>query len=599
MKQIPNSQELKSLNVKQLNDLAEDIRQNIVEMVTLNGGHLSSNLGVVELTLALHYFFDFKKDKLIFDVGHQSYTHKLLTRELSSCEKLRQKDGISGFPDITESDYDAFGTGHSGTSLPAGIGICLARDRLGEDYTVISVIGDGSLSNGLSLESIFGTDNKPDKFIVVYNDNGHSISKNNTGLYKRLSRITIKRKYTNSKNRLKMMVGGRDSSLGKFLAKCKFKVKKMMHNNIIFDSYGLKYVGPIDGHDIKSLLKVLKDAKSYKKSIFLHIVTTKGKGYEPAEKNSGMYHGIGKNMKLAEHTFSSTVSKILIERAQKDNRIFAITAAMKYATGLADFQKAFPNNFLDVGIAEEYAVTLSAGLAGGGLKPVVCIYSTFLQRAYDEILHDVCIQNLPVIFILDRAGLVGADGKTHQGVFDIAYLRHIPNMHILSPKDKVEFESAFDYALSLNGPVAIRVQNGFVEDFATHTPLTESLWEVVSKGEKVSVLAVGSRAINVALHAKEQSGINFEVVNCRTIKPVDLNYLKNKCHDKIITIEDGILAGGFGSCILETCNLYSLKKQIRRVGVEDKFISHASVNDQLQECGITEKRIIELIKELG
>ena len=431
---VSHSLDVKKLNTKELEALAQSTREQIVQTVSKNGGHLSANLGMVETTIALHKVFDFSKDKLIFDVGHQCYTHKILSGRQDSFESIRLDNGISGFPDITESPYDAFSAGHAGTSISAGLGYCFARDKLNQDYTVVCVVGDGSFANGLNLEALIESHVKPKNFIVVLNDNGMSISKNKNGFYRMLSKSTTKRGYVGSKKLIRKIFG--NSFITKGLAKFRNFIKRVINKSNYFEPFGFKYVGIVDGNDIKDMTTILERVKlvAKEKAVFLHIKTKKGKGLKQAEEHADAYHGVGADLKVDNGNFGFALGQKLNQLIEKDNRIVAITAGMASGTGLSAVEKQYPKNFIDVGIAEEYGITLASGMAIGGLKPIVAIYSTFLQRAYDQILHDVCIQNLPIIFCIDRAGLVGQDGKTHQGVFDISYLSHLPNMKILAPK---------------------------------------------------------------------------------------------------------------------------------------------------------------------
>ena len=489
--------DVKKLNNDELKLLSEEIRAIIVDATAKNGGHLASNLGIVESTVALYKTFDFPKDALIFDVGHQCYAHKILSGRKEQFDTIRTYNGLSGFPNKDESAFDSFTTGHAGTSISAGLGMCMARDKLNQDYTVISVVGDGSFSNGLNLEALFSSNSKPKNFIVILNDNGMSISKNKNGLYRFISKSTVKKSYIKSKKAFVKVF--RNSFITRWLSNLKDFIKRIFNKNNYFENYGFKYVGVVDGNNIKEMTSVLENVKKVakEKAVLLHIKTTKGKGYKQAEMHADTYHGVGTNLVCESGTFSIALGQKLNSLIEKDKSVMAITAAMKDGTGLIAVENSYPDNFVDVGIAEEYAVTLAAGMAKGGLKPFVAIYSTFLQRAYDQIMHDVCLQNLPVIFCLDRAGLVGSDGETHQGVFDLSYLSHMPNMTVLAPNTAEEFSDAIDYAISLNSPVAIRYpknQNVNV-DFVS---LKDSLWAVENKGTVANVIAVGPNMLKLA-----------------------------------------------------------------------------------------------------
>ncbi len=595
--------DIKKLNIDGLKALSETLRKQIIDTVTKNGGHLSSSLGIVDLTVALYHVFDFPKDKLIFDVGHQCYAHKILSGRGDKFDTLRTVDGISGFPCREESEFDAFSTGHAGTSISAGVGICTARDKLKEDYTVISLVGDGSFVNGLNLEALVSANIKPHNFIVIFNDNGMSISENKNGLYNILSKGSTKNWYLKNKRVIKRLFG--DSFISRGLRNFRDFWKRALNKNNYVDKFGLKYVGVTDGHDMAELVSILSNVKNAckSKSIFLHVKTTKGKGLEVAEEHSDVYHGVGKNLETACGEFSTTLGNALNKLIERDDKIVAITAGMKDGTGLSVVEKTHPNNFIDVGIAEEYAVTLSGGMASGGLKPVVAIYSTFLQRAYDQILHDVCLQNLPVVFCLDRAGFVGADGRTHQGLFDLSYLSHIPNLTILAPSNCKELENALEYALSLNAPVAIRYPKGDAFCYEYELPISD--WEEIKvcKGvgknllgkRKVSILAVGPRMISLALEVKNTLGDGVSVINARSVKPLDGVMLDKIKDDLIVTIEENSLLGGFGASCLEYYATNGVKVELIPFGAVDNFVKHGTVKWQLETSGLDAKTVAEKI----
>ncbi len=590
---LNNVNDVKKLNINELKTLCSEIRNVIIETTNKNGGHLSSNLGTVEITVALAYVFDFNKDKLIFDVGHQSYAYKILTDRLNDFYSIRTKNGISGFPDSSESKYDAFTVGHAGTSLSASLGYCFSRDKLNQDYYVINLVGDASFFNGENLEAITCDDNKPKKLLVILNDNGMSINKNNNGLYKLVSKVTVKKRYNNFNNFLSKTIGR--LYLGKFLRKFKRFIKRSLSLNTVSDSIGLKYVGVFDGHDLKSLIKLLADIKESQNPTLLQLKTIKGKGYKDAEENSLKYHGIGKNFEASSNYFSNQISSILNRLIDKENRIVAITAGMETGVGLTEFAKKYPNSIKDVGIAEECAVTLAGGMAISGCKPIVFIYSTFLQRAYDQILHDVCLQNLPVIFCIDRAGLVGNDGKTHQGVFDLSYLSHIPNITIFAPKDACELELCLLEALKLNSPVAIRYPNGKQVDLPCSKDVNNNVlkWHVLKRGNGATILAVGPRMLDLAFKVSKTHSVT--IVNARTIKPLDvdlLNFIKN---DKIITLEENVIIGGFGEQVAKYYADNNFNANIKILGVKDEFIPHGTIQEQLTRNELTVSKINSLL----
>ena len=584
LESIKNPEDIKKLQVKELPVLTEEIRKKIIATVKENGGHLSSNLGIAETTVAINYVFDIPKDKVIYDVGHQCYAHKLLTGRQDDFYTLRQKDGVSGFLSKGESPCDVVSTGHAGSSLSQSIGLAVARDALKQDYYVIDVIGDGSLINGMAMEACATSHKKPNKFIVILNDNGMSISPNENGLYKALSKVTVTKGYLKTKKVAKKMFVG---VFGKFLRKVRGALKRLFNPFNFIEKLGFKYVGIIDGNDVLAMVKALQKIKNSKKPVFLHIKTVKGKGYDQAESMAEVYHGIGKNMQCTDSTFSRIAGETLIKFAKEDQRIFAITAGMTFGTGLKEYSDLFPDRFKDVGIAEEHAVAFAGGLANGGLRPVVCIYSTFLQRAYDQIIEDVCLDNQPVIFLIDRNGLVGNDGKTHQGVFAFSYLRNIPNLTVFSPINRKEFEDMFGYALKLSSPVAILYPNGNCENDVTsveNTPLP--MWTFVKEGCDVAILATDVRMLKCALEVSNKCKLSVAVINARTIKPLDtitLNLIKKM---KVVTLEENVLEGGFGSAVLEYYGKMKTDVKVLNIGIENGFVPHATVNEQLKSCGL-------------
>ena len=587
--------DVKKLNIGQLETLSDEIRERIVETVNENGGHLASNLGVAEIIVALYYCFDFPKDKLIFDVGHQCYAHKILSGRNDRFPTIRKEGGLSGFPSRTESDFDAFGAGHAGNSVSASLGYCAARDALKEDYYVIDLVGDASLFNGENLEAITTNEKKPKKFIIILNDNGMSISKNNNGFYKIMSTVTTRKSYGKFMSFFEKTIG--KSFIGKGLKRFKRFVKRSINGLSVIDSLGFKYVGIFNGNKIGELIRILENVKNSDRGVILHLKTVKGKGLTDAENNAEVYHGVGKNFVRSECTFSKAVGEIISEKAEKDERITAICAAMKDGTGLTSFAEKFPERFFDVGIAEEHAVSFAAGQAAGGLKPVVCVYSTFLQRAYDQIMQDVCLQNLPVIFMVDRAGAVGSDGATHQGLFDLSYLGMLPNMRLFAVKDVTELKDVFSYCLSLSSPCAIRYPNGENPNFVFHTPISESLWEFSDisareNPEKNVLLCVGARALRIAEDAARTTDKKVTVVNCRSVKPLDESFLMCLGGKNVITIEENVVSGGFGSSVSEFFSANKIRADLSVIAFPDRFIKHAETASQLREAGLTTENIV-------
>lgn len=591
---VKTPSELKKLKINDLKQLSEEIRGEVLSTIEKNGGHLSSNLGIVETVVALYSVFDFPKDKIIFDVGHQCYTHKILSGRLEKFNTIRKDGGLSGFPDREESEYDAFGTGHAGTSIAAGIGYCIARDKKGEDYTVINVVGDGALTNGLNLEAISVSGEKPNKFIVILNDNGMSISKNRNGFYRFITKRTTSKGYIGSKKLIKKVFGR--SFVTRWLGNLKNFLARLIGKDDYFDNHGFKYVGVIDGNDIGELVKILTRVKeaSNDRAILLHVRTTKGKGYKQAEAQADLYHGVGEKLKSESGDFSISLGQVINEQIEKDPSIVAITAAMKDGTGLSLVEKEHPKNFIDVGIAEEYAVVSAAGMAAGGLKPIVAIYSTFMQRSYDQIIHDVCLQNLPVVFCLDRAGLVGKDGKTHQGVFDLSYLLHVPNLTVFAPTTAEELKNTVRYALTLNSPVAIRYPKEGGEE-RQFVPVEQSRWETIKEGGGVTVIAVGPRMLKIATeYASGRDEVG--VISARTVKPLCDTTLDKIKNTLVVTLEENSVIGGFGSLVAQRLRELTPNAKVINMGVPDKFIGHGSVIRQLEECGLTTRHLAEKIR---
>jgi len=611
LESIKSSPDVKRLPIPELKELARELREKIIEKVSLDGGHLASNLGVVEMTIALHYVFNSPIDKIVWDVGHQCYCHKLLTGRYERFSTLRRYRGISGFPRRDESEHDVFGTGHSSTSISAALGIIEGRDKNKENFKVIAVIGDGAMTSGLAFEGLNNAGHLKKDLIVVLNDNEMSISQNVGALSSYLNRILTGELYQKFKKETKSFLEG-IPRLGKKAAKIARKTEEMLKGlflpGIFFEELGFNYVGPIDGHNIELLIETFKRIKTATSPTLIHAITTKGKGYEFSEKNPSLFHGVGpfkpetgSLISGGGPTYSEVFGNILIELAAQDNRIIAISAAMKEGTGLEHFAERYPDRFFDVGIAEPHAVIFAAGLATQGLKPVVAIYSTFLQRAYDEIVHDVCLQNLPVIFAIDRAGIVGEDGPTHSGFFDISYLRHIPNLVVMAPKDALELRAMLELSLRHNGPVAIRYPREKVPldpRYSTSTTFTIGEAEILKEGEELAMIAIGN-TVYPALSAAERlekADISTMVVNARFIKPLDQNLLLSVVSrvKKIVTVEENILAGGFGSALLEFLNEAGVKNvTIKQLGIPNKFIEQGQQAELRKQCGIDEEGIYQ------
>ncbi|HBR21808.1 MAG TPA: 1-deoxy-D-xylulose-5-phosphate synthase, partial [Nitrospiraceae bacterium] len=597
IKKIKSPDDLKALPVEELNKLSEELREIIVERVSINGGHLASNLGTIELTLALHYVFNSPVDKIVWDVGHQSYTHKLITGRYEKFETIRKYKGISGFPKIDESVHDAFGTGHSSTSISAALGIIEARDKKSETFKVLAVIGDGAMTSGLAFEGLNHSGHLKKDLIVVLNDNEMSISKNVGALSAYLNRMLTGDLYQRFKKETKSFLEGIPKLGGpvtKIALKAEETLKGLFLPGILFEELGINYVGPIDGHDIKLLIETFRNIKNSTEPTLVHVITKKGKGYEFSEKDPCIFHGVGpfeiETGSSVSDTNAISYSEIfgrgITELAANDKRVIAVSAAMREGTGLECFEKRFPDRFYDVGIAEPHAVTFAAGLAVQGLRPVVAIYSTFLQRGYDEIIHDVCLQNLPVVFAIDRAGIVGEDGPTHQGVFDISYLRHIPNLTVMAPKDDLELKAMLELALKHNGPSAIRYPRGKVKVQPSGISRQPSAFdigkaEILKEGSDMALIAIGN-AVHPALGAAERlekEGIKASVINARFIKPLDKELISSiaKNIKRMLTIEENMIAGGFGSAVLEYLNSVDIPDiKIKILGIPDEFVEQGS-----------------------
>lgn len=606
---INKPEDIKKLSFNEQNELAIELREFLLDNVSKNGGHLASNLGVVELTIALLNNFDFTKDKIVFDVGHQSYIYKILTDRKNTFNTLRNYKGISGFPKREESKYDFFDTGHSSNSISAALGMARARDLKGEDHNIISVIGDGAFTGGMVYEALNDLGYNHSKMLIILNDNQMSISSNVGGLSNYLNKVKLNPSYNKIKKSMhRKLILEKNNKIIKIIRRIKNSIKTLFFNPMFFENLGVRYIGPIDGHNLKDLDRVLKKVKKLDGPVVLHIATTKGIGYIPALENPDKFHAVSKfdittgtPIQSNPNTYSNAFGKSLIKLAKKDNTIVAISAAMINGTGLKEFAKLYPNRTFDVGITEEHAVTLAAGMATSGLRPVFAVYSTFLERGFDQLLIDVCMQNLPVVFGIDRAGLVGNDGKTHQGVFDISYLNLMPNLKILSPKCTSEMEVLLDYAFKETGPVAIRYPRG--GDELNLKPLTEiktGVWEQIEKGEKVVILATG-KMVEKAIKAKETlKNYNPIIINATFIKPLDYKYLKkivNKNYN-VLTLEDNNIIGGFGEQVLYALNNLNFKGKIKIMGYQDKFIDHGSIEELLIEEKMDPKSIALEIKKL-
>ncbi len=614
IEQIHEPADLKKLNMRQLKQLAQELRDEIVKVVSNRGGHLASNLGAVELTIALHYVLDLPEDKLVMDVGHQSYAHKLLTGRQELFKRLRQKGGASGFPQMDESEYDAFTAGHASTAISAALGMARTRDIMRGDYCVAALVGDGALTGGMCYEALNDAGQNGTRMIVVLNDNDMSIARNVGAMSRHLTRLR------QSKSYIAMKHGVRDrlekmprfgEPIYRFLVRCRNRVRSLFISDRFFDALGFKYIGPVDGHDIKQLIRVLRRAKNDDKPLLIHVVTQKGRGYTPAEDHPVDFHGVAPfyidsgECKGEEGVSSGgVVARQLIEMAESDIRICAITAAMPNGTGMVAFQEAWPERFFDVGIAEEHAVTMAAGMAFQGMKPYVAIYSTFLQRAYDQILMDVCRNALPVTFLIDRAGLVGPDGATHQGVFDLSYLRSIPELIVAAPRDIRDLKKLVRLSQDVNRPMAIRYPRE-CEDLGPGIQSQRDFdigeWELISSGSDVMIFAVG-RMVQLSMQASIElmgKGISAGVVDARFVAPMDKNLLIEQASRArlVVTAEDNVLSGGFGEGVLDVLAQADIHTPVMTLGVPERFIEHATITQQLEACGLTSLGISRQIEK--
>ena len=619
LERIQSPEDIKALSTEQLETLAQEIRTFLVEKISHTGGHLASNLGVVELTIALYLAFDLPKDKVVWDVGHQSYVHKILSGRRDLFCELRQYGGLSGFPKRKESPYDSFDTGHSSTSISAGLGLAQGRDLLGEDYSVVSIIGDGALTGGMAYEALNNAARMKRNFIIVLNDNNMSISENVGGMSSYLNGLRTGDGYNDLKKNvvgaLERIPGGQQ--MINRIKRTKNGIKQLFIPGMLFENMGITYLGPVDGHDIRKVQRALLEAKRLDHAVLVHVLTKKGKGYAPAERNPSKFHGVdpfdiatGKPLQKKEHpSYTDVFSRALCRLAQKDEKIVAVTAAMPDGTGLKAFAKEFPDRFFDVGIAEAHAVTSAAGMAAAGLKPVVAVYSSFLQRGYDQILHDVCIQELPVLFAVDRAGLVGSDGETHQGIFDYSYLTCIPNMTVMAPKNRWELEDMLAFGLKLGRPAAIRYPRGEayrgLKEY--RQPIEYGKGELLidhsGKGAKIALLAVGSM-VSTAEHIcekLEKRGILCSLANGRFVKPFDrelADYLAGT-HSLVVTLEENVLQGGFGRAVASYIYEGHPGIKVYQVGLPDTYVEHGNVSVLRESLGIDSDSIIKKMGEKG
>ena len=611
---IERENDIKKVAPEDWNLLAQEIRDFLIQKISVTGGHLGSNLGAVELTMALHLSLTFPKDKIVWDVGHQSYTHKILTGRKAGFENLRKYGGMSGFPKRKESDCDCFDTGHSSTSISAGLGLVKARELRGEDNTIISVIGDGALTGGMAYEALNNAAQMKGNFIIVLNDNNMSISENVGGVSKYLNNIRTADKYLDLKEGIYNSL--MDTKIGvpivKSIQRAKSSVKQLVIPGMFFEDMGITYLGPVDGHNINAMMKVLREAKRCKTAVIVHVITQKGKGFIPAEKHPARFHGaepfdINTGLPLKQKTksnYTDVFSTVMCKLGERCDNLVAITAAMPDGTGLKRFRNMYPERFFDVGIAEEHAVTFAAGLAAGGMKPVVAIYSSFLQRAYDQILHDVCIQNLPVVFAIDRAGLVGSDGETHQGIFDLSFLSSIPNMHIMAPKNKWELSDMLKFAIAFNGPIALRYPRGEAFDglreYRDIIHFGKAEW--IYKEKDIALVAVGSM-VKTALAVREslqQKGCSCSIINARFVKPIDTEILDEACntHKLIVTLEENVASGGFGEKVRDYIDGRRADVTLLNINIPDEYVEHGNVDILRKEVGIDEETIVQRITGL-
>lgn len=612
LEKIQKENDIKQLKPEELEKLAEEIRQFLVEKISVTGGHLASNLGVVELTMTLHLAFELPQDKMIWDVGHQSYTHKILTGRRAGFDDLRKYGGMSGFPKRKESECDAFDTGHSSTSISAGLGYVAARDIKGEEHSVISIIGDGAMTGGMAYEALNNASRLKSNFIIVLNDNNMSISENVGGMSRYLNGLRTAEAYTGLKKGVEdtlMKIPVQGEKILYQMKKTKSGLKQLFVPGMFFEDMGITYLGPVDGHDIRKLYKTFQEAKRVDHAVLVHVLTKKGKGYVPAEENPSRFHGIvpfdietgEAKEKSSKDSYTDIFSKVFCDIAKQNDAVVGITAAMADGTGLARFARMFPDRFFDVGIAEEHALTFAAGLAAGGLKPVVAVYSSFLQRAFDQTIHDVCLQNLPVMIAVDRAGLVGSDGETHQGLFDLSFLNMIPNMTILSPKNRWEMADMVRFCADFQYPVALRYPRGAAYEglSAFRTPIVYGKSEILYEEEDIAVIFVGHMA-ELAVQVRDrlkEIGYHCSLINARFVKPLDTEMLEalTKDHRLFVTIEENVLSGGFGEQVLHYVSRAKLDVGVRCIGIPDDYVEHGNVDLLRREVGLDAETIVKQI----
>ena len=610
LEQIHEANDIKKLNERELAGLAEEIRTFLVEKISKTGGHLASNLGVVELTMAMHLSFQLPEDKMIWDVGNQSYTHKILTGRKEGFDDLRKYGGMSGFPKRKESDCDAFDTGHSSTSISAGLGYARGRDILGQDYSVISVIGDGSLTGGMAYEALNNAAEMKTNFIIVLNDNHMSISKNVGGMSSYLGELRTAQAYTDLKDTVENVLGSipfGGEKMVRHIKRTKSSIKQLLVPGMFFEDMGIKYLGPVDGHDLKALCRAFTEAKRVKGPVLVHVLTKKGKGYLPAEENPSRFHGTGPFdiqtgepiSKSGKDSCTDVFSKVMLDLAKKDDRLVAITAAMEDGTGLAAFHRYYPDRFFDVGIAEGHGVTFAAGLAAAGLHPVFAVYSSFLQRGFDQMIHDVCLQKLPVVFAVDRAGLVGSDGETHQGIFDLSYLSSIPNMCIMAPKNKWELSDMIKYAVDFSAPIAIRYPRGEAYDGLREyrAPIACGKSEWIYRSGQIALFALGAMVKTAeAVHERLKAlGYESSLINARFAKPLDEDALLSAArhHDLIVTMEENVISGGMGEQVMRFYEEHNLSVRVLAIAIPDEYVEHGNVEILRREVGIDAETITE------
>ncbi|MFH1897672.1 MAG: 1-deoxy-D-xylulose-5-phosphate synthase [Candidatus Desantisbacteria bacterium] len=608
IEKISSPDDLKKLTIAELKQLLPEIRELIINTVSTNGGHLASSLGVVELTVAIHYIFNTPQDKIIWDVGHQAYAHKILTGRRDVFSSLRTFQGIAGFPKIEESPYDAFTTGHASTSISAALGMAIARDMAKESQKIVAIIGDGSISGGLAFEALNHAGYLGKDILIILNSNEMSISPTVGALAKYLNKILtapIYNRFRKDVQELLTKVPRIGNTVADLAQRVEEGIKNVLVHGVLFEDLGLRYIGPVNGQNLPLLIETLKSVRELKGPILFHVITKKGYGYEPAEKHPNMFHGLGpfdvttgQPQKSQGVTFSEVFGKTLIELATANPKIVAITAAMEDGTGLGEFKEKFPKRLFDVGIAEEHAVTMAGGMAASGLSPVVAIYSTFLQRAYDQILHDVCLPNLPVVFCLDRAGLVGEDGATHHGVFDIAYLRHMHNITICAPKDAAELKEMLALGINSNSPFAIRYPRGKVKEYnGTRVEMAKA--EIIKDGTDAYIIACGSMTWVAIEAAKRLDGeFSLGVINARFIKPLDTETILRAAEKtgRIITLEEHVLAGGFGSAVCELLSQHQMKAKTTCLGLPDSFVEHGETSLLLKKYGLDVDGVVERIR---